>query len=181
MFCTLCNFYVYSRFFSLVRRCRQLCWIMLKILSSIYMINFIDLVVQHISVWKFSTVFTSYLLYSCFIIIIIIKDLLLNLFSKEKKLQVVMDKSRLKNKCMIQIKLLLCMVVLITFLSMSFKLALALGNETDRLALLALKDQLVDISQKLTADDLFSRNLKLNFHFIAVSRCGALTKFPTVR
>ena len=99
------------------------------------------------------SVLSSYLLYSCFIIIK--KGLLLNLFSKEKNLQVVMEKSRLKNKCMIQIKFLLCMVLLITVLSMSFKLALALGNETDRLALLALKDQLVDISQKLTADIYF--------------------------
>ncbi|XWS74825.1 hypothetical protein CRYUN_Cryun01aG0031200 [Craigia yunnanensis] len=53
-----------------------------------------------------------------------------------------MDKSCLKNQWIIQIKVLLCIVIL-TLLSISFKPALALGNETDRLALLALKDQLV--------------------------------------
>ena len=128
------------------------------------------------------SVLSSYLLYSCFIIIK--KGLLLNLFSKEKNLQVVMEKSRLKNKCMIQIKFLLCMVLLITVLSMSFKLALALGNETDRLALLALKDQLVDISQKLTADIYFRGSwswISISLPCSSVARCGALTKFPTVR
>ncbi|XVE69392.1 hypothetical protein DITRI_Ditri09bG0148700 [Diplodiscus trichospermus] len=55
-----------------------------------------------------------------------------------------MDKSCLKNQWLIQIEFLLCFAMLI-LLPISFKpaLALGLGNETDRLALLALKDQFV--------------------------------------
>ncbi|XVE69389.1 hypothetical protein DITRI_Ditri09bG0148400 [Diplodiscus trichospermus] len=55
-----------------------------------------------------------------------------------------MDNSCLKNQWLIQREFLLC-IVMLTLLPISFKpaLALELGNETDRLALLALKDQFV--------------------------------------
>ncbi|XVF83063.1 hypothetical protein PTKIN_Ptkin16aG0102200 [Pterospermum kingtungense] len=55
-----------------------------------------------------------------------------------------MEKSCLERQRVLQIRFLLCIVVL-TLLSISFKpaFAFALGNETDRLALLALKNQLV--------------------------------------
>ncbi|XVE69394.1 hypothetical protein DITRI_Ditri09bG0148900 [Diplodiscus trichospermus] len=55
-----------------------------------------------------------------------------------------MEKYCLKNQWLIQNEFLLCIATII-FLPISFKpaLALRLGNETDRLALLALKDQLV--------------------------------------
>ena len=43
VFCTLCNPYVYSGFFSLVRGCRQLGRITLKILSLVCMIIIMDL------------------------------------------------------------------------------------------------------------------------------------------
>ena len=45
VFCTLCNLYVYSGFFSLVRGCRQLGRTTLKILSLVCMIIIMDLVV----------------------------------------------------------------------------------------------------------------------------------------
>ncbi|KAK8709739.1 hypothetical protein V6N13_060747 [Hibiscus sabdariffa] len=57
-----------------------------------------------------------------------------------------MDKSILKINCIVHISFLLCIVVGITLVSKSFKLGMAMGNETDRLALLALKDQLVGSS-----------------------------------
>ena len=49
VFCTLCNLYVYSGFFSLVRGCRQLGRTTLKILSLVCMIIIMDLVVQYFS------------------------------------------------------------------------------------------------------------------------------------
>ena len=49
VFCTLCNLYVYSEFFSLVRGFRQLGRTTLKILSLVCMINFMDLIMQHVS------------------------------------------------------------------------------------------------------------------------------------
>ncbi|XP_022746479.1 putative receptor-like protein kinase At3g47110 [Durio zibethinus] len=79
-----------------------------------------------------------------------------------------MEKSLSNNKCIIQIKFLLCIVVLTIFQSMSFNLALALGNETDRLALLALKDQLVDGS----LGALLSWNASLHFCEWQGVRCG---------
>ena len=48
-FYTLCNLYVYSEFFSLVRGCRQLGRTTLKILSLVCMIIIMDLVVQYFS------------------------------------------------------------------------------------------------------------------------------------
>ena len=55
VFCTLCNLYVYSGFFSLVRGCRQLGRTTLKILSPVCMIIIMDLVVQYFSGWKIPT------------------------------------------------------------------------------------------------------------------------------
>ena len=55
VFCTLCNLYVYSGFFSLVRGCRQLGQTTLKILSLVCMIIIMDLIVQYFSTWKIST------------------------------------------------------------------------------------------------------------------------------
>ena len=55
VFCTLCNLYVYSGFFSLVRGCRQLGRTTLKILSFVCMIIIMDLVVQYFSAWKIPT------------------------------------------------------------------------------------------------------------------------------
>ena len=49
VFCTLCNLYVYSGLFSLVRGCRQLGRTTLKILSLVCMIIIMDLVVQYVS------------------------------------------------------------------------------------------------------------------------------------
>ncbi|XVE99731.1 hypothetical protein REPUB_Repub03eG0226100 [Reevesia pubescens] len=79
-----------------------------------------------------------------------------------------MDKSCLKNQWIIQIKFLLFIVLLITLLSISFKPALALGNEIDRLALLALKDQVVGGSPGA----LNSWNDSLNFCHWQGVRCG---------
>ena len=45
VFCTLCNPYIYSGFFSLIRGCRQLGQTTLKILSLVCMIIIMDLVV----------------------------------------------------------------------------------------------------------------------------------------
>lgn len=81
-----------------------------------------------------------------------------------------MEKSRLRNKWTTQIQFLLCIaVLLISFLFMSFNLALAMGNETDRVALLALKDQLVDGSP---AGALVSWNASLHFCEWEGVRCG---------
>ncbi|XVF83232.1 hypothetical protein PTKIN_Ptkin16aG0117800 [Pterospermum kingtungense] len=71
-----------------------------------------------------------------------------------------MEKSCLRNKCVLHIEFLLCSVVLISFQSTSVKVASALGNETDRLVLLALKDQLIDGS---SAGALLSWNASLHF------------------
>ncbi|XVF83239.1 hypothetical protein PTKIN_Ptkin16aG0118900 [Pterospermum kingtungense] len=79
-----------------------------------------------------------------------------------------MGKYRLKNRFLLQIKLLLCIVVPILFQSMSYNHALVMGNETDRLALLALKDQLVDGS----SGALISWNASLHFCEWQGVRCG---------
>ncbi|XVF83243.1 hypothetical protein PTKIN_Ptkin16aG0119300 [Pterospermum kingtungense] len=81
-----------------------------------------------------------------------------------------MDKSRLKTQYITQIQFLFCIIALITFLSVPFKHALALGNETDRLALLALKDRLVDGSP---VGALASWNASLHFCEWHGVRCGA--------
>ncbi|XVF24072.1 hypothetical protein REPUB_Repub13aG0095700 [Reevesia pubescens] len=56
-----------------------------------------------------------------------------------------MGKSCLGNKCILEINLLVYFIIIILSLlpGISLKFALALGNETDRLALLSLKHQLV--------------------------------------
>ncbi|XVF83235.1 hypothetical protein PTKIN_Ptkin16aG0118100 [Pterospermum kingtungense] len=70
-----------------------------------------------------------------------------------------MENFLLKIQRILQIKFVLCIAVLIAFISMPFKLALALGNETDRLALLAIKNQLADGSP----GGLISWNASLHF------------------
>ncbi|KAK8984155.1 hypothetical protein V6N11_029478 [Hibiscus sabdariffa] len=79
-----------------------------------------------------------------------------------------MDKSILKINCIVHISFLLCIVVGITLVSKSFKLGMAMGNETDRLALLALKDQLVGSSHA----GLLSWNASLHFCEWQGVRCG---------
>ncbi|XVF83241.1 hypothetical protein PTKIN_Ptkin16aG0119100 [Pterospermum kingtungense] len=79
-----------------------------------------------------------------------------------------MEKSSLENKGLLQIKFLLSFFVLIRFIE-SFNLASALGNETDRVALLALKDQLVDGSP---AGALASWNASVHFCEWEGVRCG---------
>ncbi|MFQ6640368.1 hypothetical protein Gotur_016332 [Gossypium turneri] len=67
-------------------------------------------------------------------------------------------------------KFLLSIVAVITLVSMSFTLVMAaLGNETDRLALLALKDELVD---ELVGGGLLSWNASLHFCEWQGVRCG---------
>ncbi|XVF82583.1 hypothetical protein PTKIN_Ptkin16aG0061300 [Pterospermum kingtungense] len=72
-----------------------------------------------------------------------------------------------------EINFLLCIDIVLTLLSISFKPALALGNETDRLALLALKDQLVSAAAASPGDGaLNSWNDSLNFCDWEGVRCG---------
>ncbi|XVE69393.1 hypothetical protein DITRI_Ditri09bG0148800 [Diplodiscus trichospermus] len=80
-----------------------------------------------------------------------------------------MDNSCLKNLLLIQNEFLLC-IVMLTLLPISFKpaLALGLGNETDKLALLALKDQLVSGSSRA----LNSWNDSLHFCDWEGVKCG---------
>ncbi|XVF83233.1 hypothetical protein PTKIN_Ptkin16aG0117900 [Pterospermum kingtungense] len=89
-------------------------------------------------------------------------------FFLNKKLLLDMGKYRLKNRFLLQIKVLLCIVVPILFQSMSYNHALVMGNETDRVALLALKDQLVDGSPGA----LISWNASLHFCEWQGVRCG---------
>ncbi|XVE68918.1 hypothetical protein DITRI_Ditri09bG0108300 [Diplodiscus trichospermus] len=80
-----------------------------------------------------------------------------------------MDCSRSRNQYIFQNKFLIWIVVLITFLTMDSKLAIAFGNETDRQALLALKYQLLDGSP---AGILSSWNASLHFCEWQGVRCG---------
>ncbi|KAE8670411.1 putative Serine-threonine protein kinase, plant-type [Hibiscus syriacus] len=76
-----------------------------------------------------------------------------------------MEKSSLKIDCIVHFSFLLCIVAVITLVSTSFKLGMAaMGNETDRLALLAFKDQLVG--------GLLSWNASLHFCEWQGVRCG---------
>ncbi|KAK8984153.1 hypothetical protein V6N11_029476 [Hibiscus sabdariffa] len=79
-----------------------------------------------------------------------------------------MEKSILKINCTVHISFLLCIVAVITLVSNSFKLGMATGNETDRLALLAFKDQLVGASHA----GLHSWNASLHFCEWQGVRCG---------
>ncbi|XVF83993.1 hypothetical protein PTKIN_Ptkin16aG0539400 [Pterospermum kingtungense] len=78
-----------------------------------------------------------------------------------------MEKSCLKNQFILEIRFLLRFVIL-TLLPICFKPALALGNQTDRQALLALKDELVGGSPGA----LNSWNDSLNFCDWEGVRCG---------
>ncbi|GMI95903.1 EF-TU receptor [Hibiscus trionum] len=78
-----------------------------------------------------------------------------------------MEKSILKLlNFIVHISFLLCIVAVMTLVSKSFKLGMAMGNETDRLALLAFKDQLVGHA------GLLSWNASLHFCEWRGVRCG---------
>lgn len=90
---------------------------------------------------------------------------------KEKKIALVMEKFLLKNQCIInQIKFVVSIAVLtVTFLSTSIQLASAIeGNETDRLALLTLKQHLVGAN---SPGPLLSWNASLHFCYWYGIRC----------